>query len=429
MDISFMESTPILKISEMAEDLIGSEIIKLSNEVKQKIKSGEDIYNFTIGDFDPQIFPIPKELKKQILAAYKDNQTNYPAANGIRELRQAISRFLHTRGHLEYHEDQILVSAGARPLIYGTYQTLLDPGDTVIFPTPSWNNNHYTHLNGARPIPIETSADNNFMPTAEDIKPFIQDANLIALCSPLNPTGTVFGREQLTEICQLILDENRKRGEMNKPIYLLYDQIYWMLSYGSTIHHDPVSLIPEMKNYTVYIDGISKAFASTGLRVGWAFGPKKIIDKMRTILSHLGAWAPRAEQVACAKYLNMDDEVDEYLSRFKDKLNSRLAAFYEGFQQLKAVEFNVDAIAPLATIYLAVQLDLVGKVKANGEKLANPREVTEYLLNEAKIALVPFSAFGAAKGSTWYRLSVGTASMNDIGGFFSSLKAALEKLS
>ncbi len=429
MTSTFTETTPLLKVSEMAENLIASEIIKLSGEIKDRISSGQKIYNFTIGDFDPKIFSIPKELENEIIAAYKKGETNYPAANGIPELRKAVSRFLHTRGNLEYNENQILISGGARPLIYGAYQAIVDPGDTVVFPVPSWNNNHYCHLTRATAVALETSVQNNFMPTADDIKPHIGKANLIALCSPLNPTGTTFTRQQLKEICQLILDENRKRGENKKPVYLLYDQIYWMLTFGNTVHFDPVSLFPEMKNYTIFIDGMSKSFAATGVRVGWASGPSKLINKMRAILSHVGAWAPKAEQVACAKYLEQDDNVDQYIEQIRKNISERLNAFYTEIKNLKAEGFKVDAIAPQAAIYLTVQINLRDKVTPEGKKLITTEDATKYILDDAKLAIVPFNAFGASHNSTWYRLSVGTAKLEDVAASIGNLKNSLQKLS
>ncbi len=184
------------------------------------------------------------------------------------------------------------------------------------------------------------------MPTAAELKPFISDASLLAVCSPLNPTGTTFTEQGLKEICEMVLEENRKRGASRKPLYLLYDQIYWTLTFGDTQHVDPVTLCPDMKNYTIYIDGISKSFAATGVRVGWAFGPQKIIDKMKSILSHVGAWSPKAEQVATAKYLKDDKAIDTYLTSFKDEVNQRLVALYNGIIDLKHQGFNVDAIAP-----------------------------------------------------------------------------------
>ena len=153
-------TTENLKVSLMAETLIGSEIIRIAAEINEKIKKGEKIYNFTIGDFDPKIFPIPAELETEIISAYQDKQTNYPAANGIVELRKVVSAFLNNSEGLNYSPDEILISAGARPLIYAVYTTLLDAGDKVLFPLPSWNNNHYCHMAGAEPVMVETSPEN-----------------------------------------------------------------------------------------------------------------------------------------------------------------------------------------------------------------------------------------------------------------------------
>ncbi len=114
------------------------------------------------------------------------------------------------------------------------------------------------------------------MPTAEQIRSHVKGASLLALCSPLNPTGTVFGKEELAEICDVVLEENATRGEGEKKLYLLYDQIYWTLTYGDTEHYNPVSLRPEMKKYTVFIDGISKAFAATGRKGRVEYGAGRI---------------------------------------------------------------------------------------------------------------------------------------------------------
>lgn len=428
MNSSLLDPIVNQKVAEMAENLIGSEIIKLAGEVKEKIKNGAKIYNLTIGDFDPKIFPIPVELKNEIIKAYQNDETNYPAANGISELRESVSRFLHTREGLEYNADQILISGGARPLIYAVYQTILDPGDTVLFPVPSWNNNHYCHLTRAKQILIEATAENNFMPSAADIKPFISEATLISLCSPLNPTGTVFSKNGLEEICDLIVEENKKRGNSKKPLYLLFDQVYWALTLGETRHYDPVSVCPNIKNYTIYIDGISKAFAATGVRVGWAFGPQKIINKMRAILSHVGSWAPKAEQVATAIYLNNDAQIDNYLFTYKNNINQRLVAIYNGIIKLKEAGYHVDAIPPQAAIYLTVKFDLSKQHKEDGTILNNTEDVTNYLLDEAGLAIVPFYAFGASKNSSWYRLSVGTCKLEEIDELFEKLAAALRKL-
>ncbi len=418
-----------MKTSKLAEGLKGSEIIKIAGEVNALKAQGEVIYNQTIGDFDPNIFPIPVELKQAIIAAYNDNQTNYPAANGVEPLRKSVSNYLSNHLELEYSSDEILISGGARPLIYAIYQTILDIDDTVLYSVPSWNNDAYTYLARNKAIVIDTLPENKFMPTVADIEPHIQNVNLISLCSPLNPTGTTFDKETLMAISFLVLEENHRRAAENiKPLYVMYDQIYWQLTYGSIQHYNPVSLVPQIRDYTIFVDGISKAFASTGVRVGWAFGPMHIINKMRALLSHIGAWSPKAEQIATANYLNQTEAVTNYIHQIKEDLNYRLVAFYDGFTRLKNNGFPVNAIQPEAAIYLTVQFDLIGKTTKSGQKLNSIQEVTSYLLQEAKLAIVPFYAFGASTESNWFRLSVGTAKKEDISTIFELLEAALLKL-
>src|ERR1700744_5430126 len=217
----------LMKLSELAETLIGSEIVALGGQIREKIRKGEKIYNFTVGDFDPSIFPIPTELEEGIIEAYRKHFTNYPAAEGNLDLRESIGVFLKDREGLVYSPAEILVASGGRPLIYSLFRTLIDKGDKVIYAVPSWNNNHYTHLNGGEHVIVEAAAENNFMPTADSIRPHISSATLICLCSPQNPTGTTISREDLSAICELVLQENARRSNDEKKLFVLYDQMYW----------------------------------------------------------------------------------------------------------------------------------------------------------------------------------------------------------
>jgi len=415
-------------LSRLAETLIGSEIVSLGAAIKEKIKQGEKIYNYTIGDFDSSIFPIPQELENEIIAAYKNHHTTYPPADGIAELREAVSKFISINQGVEYNTNEILIAAGGRPLIYAAFRAIVNKGDKVIYPVPSWNNNHYVHFNEGEHVVVEAKLENNFLPTAEEIQPHLKGAALLAICSPLNPTGTSFSKKDLQAICELVLQENKTRNSGEKKLYLLYDQIYWTLTYGDTIHYNPVSLYPEMKAYTIFIDGISKAFAATGVRVGWSMGPAELIGKMKAINSHVGAWAPMAEQNAVANYLGQSENISNYFSTFKAGIEERLNRIYTGFQLLKQEGFSVDAVAPQAAIYLTVKINLVGKKTTEGKILQEQSEVTAYILNEAKIAIVPFYAFGAPKNSNWYRLSVGTCKINEIDEMLGMLKQALISL-
>ncbi|UOQ96077.1 aminotransferase class I/II-fold pyridoxal phosphate-dependent enzyme [Hymenobacter sp. 5317J-9] len=417
-----------MQVSKMAAGLSGSEIIRIGNQVSEQVRQGANICNLTIGDFDPKIFPIPAGLNEGITQAYQGGLTNYPPAAGINELRQSVSDFLKTRQGLEYGPNDILIAGGSRPLIYATYRTLVDAGDRVIFPLPSWNNNHYCHLTGATPVAVPTRAENNFMPTAADLAPHLPGATLLALCSPLNPTGTVFTKAGLEEICDLVIAENKLRGADEKPLYILYDQIYWLLTFGSTEHHDPVSLRPELRDYVIYIDGISKCFAATGVRVGYSFGPTAIIEKMKSILGHVGAWAPKAEQVATAHFMPETEAVDAFLAGMKTNLQGSLQALFDGLKQLQAAGYPVDAVAPAGAIYLTIKIDVLGKTAPDGTVLKTTAELTSYLISEAKLALVPFSAFGSPASEPWFRASVGAETIDSIVAALPRLRAALDGL-
>ena len=414
--------------SLLAQNLRGSEIIKIAGEINELKRQGQNIANLTIGDFDSDIYPIPAQLKAGIIDAYNKNQTNYPPADGMLSLRESVSAFLKERCCLDYKANQILISGGSRPLIYSIYLALVDPGDKVVFPAPSWNNNHYCDLLKARGVMVDTQPENNFMPTADELRPHLKGATLLALCSPLNPTGTMFLKQNLEEICDLVIAENKTRKAGEKPLYILYDQIYSQLTFGSHKHYDPVTLRPELKDVVVFVDGGSKCFAATGVRVGWGFGPADIINTMKAIVGHMGAWSPKAEQVAMASFLKDGASVTTYLDSLKERIQASLQTLYKGFVQLKAEGFKVDAIEPMGAIYLTVKIDYTGKTTPDGDLIKNSADVNFFLIKEAGCALVPFSAFGTDESLNWFRASVGASTLQDIEAMLPRIKAALEKL-
>ncbi|MDR3680212.1 MAG: pyridoxal phosphate-dependent aminotransferase [Flavipsychrobacter sp.] len=415
------------KLSQLAETLIGSEIVRLGNDISNRISRGEKIYNYTIGDFNPDIFPIPKDLEDCIVKAYRDKRTNYPPGEGILKLRTGVGEFIKESENVDYAPNEILIASGGRPLIYALFRTIVDRGDKVIYAVPSWNNNHYVHINEGQHCVIKTSAENDFMPTAADIAPHLAGATLLCLCTPQNPTGTTLGKEEMEKICDLVLAENATRTPEEKKLYVMFDQMYFKLTYGTTEHHNPVALRPAMKEYTILVDGISKVFAATGVRIGWALGPVNVIAKMKSLLTHIGAWAPMAEQVGVAEFFQNKESIKTYLTHFKAELEERLWSIYNGFKALKEKGYLVDAVAPQAAIYLTIKFDLKGNT-AGDTHLATQADVTQYLLDKAKLAVMPFYAFGAPHDSPWYRLSIGTCRKEDIPEMLGSLEHALEQL-
>src|SRR5579884_1740566 len=168
-------------LSELARGVVGSEILRIAAQIRALKAKGAEICNLTVGDFDPAQFPAPAALLDGMRAALAAGQTNYPPSDGVIQLREAVARYYQRRLGLEYPVESVLITGGARPLLYGTYRTVLDPGDRVVYPVPSWNNNHYAYLCGARAEEIPVRAQSNFFPTVDDLRPHLRQARLVLL--------------------------------------------------------------------------------------------------------------------------------------------------------------------------------------------------------------------------------------------------------
>jgi aspartate aminotransferase len=421
LDLTSLPKREDTHVCTMARGLKGSDILRIAAEIRELTSQGRQVCNLTVGDFSPREFPIPAALGEGITTALQAGETNYPPSDGVLELRQGVQRFYERALGLKYPLEGIVITGGARPIIYGTYRTVLDAGDRVIYPVPSWNNNHYVHMMGATETVVVTDAAHGFMPTVEQLLPHLPGARLLCLGSPLNPTGTMIEPAALKAICERIVAENRARqARGERPLILMYDHIYWTLSFGRVKHVTPVELVPEMAHYTVFVDGISKAFAATGVRVGWGVGPPSIISRMRDVLGHVGAWAPKAEQVATARYLDAVASNTAFLESMRRQVDVRLEALHQGFSRMRAAGLPVEAIAPQGAIYLSVRFDLVGKAG-----LRSNDDIRKLLLDKASFAVVPFQAFGLMEDTGWFRLSVGATSVEDIQAALPRVEAAL----
>ncbi len=413
------------RTSAVAGSLTGSEILKIAADVRALAAEGRDICNLTVGDFSPAEFRIPELLERGIVEALHRGETNYPPSDGIVPLREAV-RSLYRRG-LGFTPDlpSVIITGGSRPGIYATYRSLVDPGDRVVFPTPSWNNNHYCHLVGAEGVAVPCDASTRFMPTRAMLEPAVRGARLLALCSPLNPAGTVITTQELRDICELVVEENERRGPGERPLFLMYDQVYWSLTFGEVSHVHPIGVYPDVAPYTVYVDGISKSFAATGVRVGWIVAPADLAGPMSGLLGHVGAWAPRAEQSATASLLTNTEATHAFWTTMIAGVRARLDALYQGIESMRASGLPVEAIAPQGAIYLSARFALTGRVAPDGTQLDSDDAVRHYLLRAAGVAVVPFQAFGVTRDTGWFRLSVGAVSPEQIDRMLPRLRAAI----
>ena len=416
-------------LSRLARGLIGSEVLRIAAEIRALTAQNRPICNLTVGDFDSKEFRPPEALLEGVRQALHEGHTNYPPSNGVIELRQAITRFYLRELGLQYPVESVLVAGGARPLIYATYRALVDPGDVVAYPVPSWNNNHYCYLSGAQAAPIEVTRESRFHPTPAQVRELLPRLRLLALNTPLNPTGTGIDPEVLRAICRDLVEENaRRRACGARPAFLMFDQVYWSLDFTRDEPLTPRSLVPEVAPYVVMLDAISKSLAATGLRVGWSVAAPAVTQRMSDLLGHVGAWAPKAEQVATARFLDDAEGFRAFQLDMQRRLGERLGSLHRRFTALQEKGLPVESIPPEGTLYLSARIDLRGRTYG-GKRLESNEDIRRALLDGAGLAVVPFQAFGLEREDGWFRLSVGAVSQAAIEEGMDRLEKMLEGLS
>lgn len=415
-------------LSERVRGLVGSEILKIASEIREIVAAGRPVCNLTVGDFNPRFFPIPRALLAGIQRALVAGETNYPPSDGLLSLRRAVAGYMAREWGVRYPIESVLIASGARPILYAAYRCVLNPGDRVVYSVPSWNNNHYVWISGAQAVEVPTRAEDGFMPTLEQLAPHLGDARLLCINSPLNPAGTVMDGEQLRAITLAVVQENEKRTRNGRPyLFLLHDQVYATLVFGAARHVHPVQLLPEAAPWVISLDGVSKGFAATGLRVGWVVAAPAVVARMKDLVGHIGAWAPRPEQVAFAEFLNDETSVREFQAEMKARVLERLEVLHRGLAQLKAEGLPVDFVPPQGSIYMSMRLDLIGR-RLGGVLMNGDEALRKALLERAGIGVVPFQAFGLKENTGWSRASVGAVSVKEIEEAFPRLRRMLEDL-
>jgi aspartate aminotransferase len=417
------------RLSSLTGSLLGSEILKIAADVRALDAEGAEICNLTVGDFAPSEFRIPGDVEQGIIDRLRKGETNYPPADGILALREAVRTLYQRELGLDPALASVIVTSGSRPGIYATYRTLVDPGDRVVYPTPSWNNPYYVQLVGAVGVPVPVGPESRFLPTCELLQDAVRGARLLVLCSPQNPAGTMFTEESLGAICDLVLEENARRGATERPLYVMYDQVYWTLTFGGRQHVHPVQVRPAMAPYTIYVDGASKSLAATGIRVGWVVAPEDLAGAMSALVGHMGAWAPKAEQGAVADFLENGGAWSAFRDDMVARVHERLDVLYTGLMKLREEGLPVNVIAPEGAIYLSVQFALRGRTTPEGTRLDGDEAVRAHLLRAAGLAVVPLRAFGSEEDTEWFRLSVGAVSVSEIEGVLPRVRGALKAVS
>jgi len=402
-------------VTEVIEGLQGSQILAIATSVRAMIAEGKDVCNLTVGDFKPAEFPVPAKLVEGIQAAVAAGETNYPPSDGLPVLREAISDMYKRDLGLDYGPGGVVVCSGARPVLYATWRLFTNPGDKTVSFLPAWNVGYYAHLCQTDHHFIRTQPETNFFPTVEQVREALPNTRLLVMNSPLNPTGTVIDPEVLRGIAQAIVDENKSRGDA-PPCMLMWDAVYWQLTKKDYPFYSPVQLVPEVAPYVVHIDAISKGFAATGLRVGWAVLPDYLQPKMKALIGHMGAWAGRPEQLATAALLNDTEAIATYNTWIKSEIDARLDSLYDGIMAMKAQGLPVDAIAPQGAIYLSFRVNLPGQTN---------EAIRAKLLDGAGMAVVPFQAFDLNEDTGWFRISIGAVAKDELAPMLERLQAVI----
>ena len=413
-------------LSDMAHGLRGSVILRIAGDVRELAATGRPLCNLTVGDFDPRQFPVPAPLCELIIGALEAGETNYPPSDGLLSLRQAVVEATARDHGVTLPLASVLITSGGRPAIYAAYRCIVNAGERVLSSVPSWNNDYYAGMVGAQDIPVRARAEHDFQPRLADLAPHLAEAKLLCLCSPGNPTGTILPNETLREILEAVVEENGRRARAARhPLFVLHDLMYGSLVFGDQPHAHPLALVPEAAPWVVTVDGISKAFAGTGLRVGWVTAAPPVISRIKDFLGHVGAWAPRPEQVATAGFLRDAAAIARFKTGMHRALLERLEALHAGFTALKLRGLPVDCVRPRGAMYLSLQLDLAGRT-LDGVVVRDNETIRRLLLDRAGLAAVPFQAFGLPEESGWFRLSVGAVSLTDIAEVLPRVERMLE---
>ena len=382
----------ISKISKRASKIAPSITLAISAKAKQMQAEGIDVVGFGAGEPD---FDTPEPIKEAAIAAIKAGFTKYTADSGIPELKKAISEKFKRDNNLEYEPAQILVSSGAKHSLFNAIFVLCDDGDEVIIPAPYWvSYEEQVKMAGATTVIVETQESNDFKLTPELFqKTITPKTKAIILNSPCNPTGTVYERDELEALANVAVQNG---------IYIIADEIYEYLVYDGAKHHSIAGFSQKIKDLTITINGVSKAYSMTGWRIGYAAGPKEIIQAMANVQSHATSNAVSISQKAAVAALQGSQECIAQMAAEFDKRRQVIVA---GLNKIKGFSCRT----PKGAFYAFPNVSGVYSLKFNGKPINNSFALTEFLLDEARVAVVPGDAFGAPN---YIRLSYATSLAN-----------------
>ena len=360
-----------MQISPKAKAIAPSPTLSLAAKVKELRKKGIRIISFTAGEPD---FDTPSPIKEAAKKALDEGFTKYTPTTGIEELKERITKKLKEENGLDYDKKEIIVSPGAKFVIFNALYALLDEGDEVLLPSPYWvSYPEQIRMVGGKPVILETKEENGFKIQIEELeRAKTNRTRVLILNSPSNPTGAVYEKDELSQIAKWCIEND---------VFVISDEIYEKLVYDT--EHISIATFPGMKERTLVVNGMSKTYSMTGWRIGYGAGPKELIEAMGRIQDHTTSNPTSFAQIGALKALDVVEEVKEMISAFKRRREILL-------EEISKIP-NVSCIPPKGAFYA------FPNVSYYMEKMgaSSTEELASYLLEKAGVAVVPGEGFGA----------------------------------
>ena len=379
-------------LSQRAQNIKPSATLAIDSKAKALKSQGENVINFGVGEPD---FDTPVNIKEAAQKAISSGFTKYCPVAGTPELKQAIIDKFKADNNLDYTQHEIIVSCGAKHSLYNLFQAVFDKGDEVLIPSPYWvSYPDMAALAGAKPKAIKTKESAGFKLLPEQLKKAIRKkTKALIINSPSNPTGSAYTAEELKKLGEICLE---------RKILIISDEIYEKLAYGGFKNSSIASASPEIKAITVVVNGVSKAYSMTGWRIGYAAGPKEIISAMTNIQSQSTSNPTSISLKAAVEALKGPQDSVEKMRQEFEKRRDFIVGRLNGIKGIKC-------FIPQGAFYVFPNVKkLLGRTYS-GRQINTSAELAEYLLDKAKIAVVPGEPFGAPE---YIRLSYATSLEN-----------------
>lgn len=367
-----------MELSKRAKKISASLTLAISAKANKLKADGEDVVSFGAGEPD---FDTPEFICDAAREALEIGFTRYTAASGYEDLKEAVVQKLKRDNNLDYNKDQVIVSNGAKHSLFNTFQAILNPGDEVIIPVPYWLTYPETvKMGGGTPVFLKTEEKEDFKINIDKLNDLINEkTKALILNSPSNPTGSIYTKEELEEIAKVAVDNE---------IIVVSDEIYEKIVYDANEHISIASLNDDIKKLTIVINGVSKAYAMTGWRIGYAAGPKEIIKVMSNIQSHATSNPNSIAQYASNQALRGDHS---FMEVRKDKFAERRDYMYEKINSID----GLSCLKPGGAFYIMMNISEILNKSIDGNNVEDSFSFADNLLEFKKVAVIPGVAFGA----------------------------------